>query len=49
MLKTFGTFVLFLRSMVTRTERFSVLWNRTVDEAILIGVDSIFIVSIVAA
>ncbi len=49
MLKTFGSFVLFLRGMVTRTERFSVLWKRTIDEAILIGVDSIVIVSIVSA
>ena len=49
MLKTFGSFVLFLRGMVTRTERFSVLWNRTIDEAMLIGVDSIVIVSIVSA
>ncbi|MFD2717285.1 MlaE family ABC transporter permease [Hymenobacter monticola] len=49
MLTTFGSFVLFLRGMVTRTERFRVLWNRTIDEAILIGVDSVFIVSIVSA
>ncbi len=49
MLKTLGSFVLFLRGMVTRTERFSVLWKRTIDEAILIGVDSIVIVSIVSA
>jgi phospholipid/cholesterol/gamma-HCH transport system permease protein len=49
MLTTLGSFVLFLRGMVTRTERFRVLWNRTIDEAILIGVDSIFIVSIVSA
>ena len=49
MLQTFGLFVLFMRGMVTRTERFSVLWHRTIDEAILIGVDSIFIVAIVSA
>ena len=49
MLKTFGLFVLFMRGMVTRTERFSVLWTRTIDEAILIGVDSVVIVSIVSA
>ena len=49
MLKTFGTFILFLRGMVTRTERLSILWTRTIDEAILIGVDSIVIVAIVSA
>ena len=49
MLTTFGSFVLFLRGMVSRTERFSVLWKRTIDEAILIGVDSIVIVAIVSA
>ncbi|GAC1590509.1 MAG: hypothetical protein NVS3B25_09080 [Hymenobacter sp.] len=49
MLKTFGTFVLFLRGMVTRTERFGTLWTRTIDEAMLIGVDSVVIVSIVSA
>ena len=49
MLKTLGSFVLFMRGMVTRTERFSVLWNRTIDEAMLIGVDSVVIVSIVSA
>lgn len=49
MLSYFGSFILFLRGMVTRTERFSVLWYRTLDEAILIGVDSVAIVSIVSA
>jgi len=49
MLQTFGQFVLFIRGMMTRTERFSVLWRRTIDEAILIGVDSVFIVAIVSA
>lgn len=49
MLKIFGNFLLFIQSMITRTERFSVLWKRFIDEAILIGVDSILIVSIVSA
>ena len=49
MLKVFGSFVLFLQNMTTRTERLRVLWNRFLDEAILIGVDSIFIVGIVSA
>ncbi|UOR07584.1 ABC transporter permease [Hymenobacter aerilatus] len=49
MVKTFGSFLLFLQSMVSRGERFKTLWNRTIDEAILIGVDSVFIVSLVSA
>ncbi len=49
MFTTFGKFVLFLQSMLVRRERFAVLWRRTVDEAILIGVDSVFIVAIVSA
>ena len=49
MFTVFGKFVLFIQAMLTRRERLSVLWSRTVDEAILIGVDSIFIVSIVSA
>ncbi len=49
MLTAFGNFVLFIRSMLSRSERFKVLWARTIDEAMLIGVDSIFIVSIVSA
>ena len=35
--------------MLVRRERMAVLWARTVDEAILIGVDSVFIVAIVSA
>ncbi len=49
MFTTFGKFVLFLQSMLVRRERVAVLWARTVDEAILIGVDSVFIVAIVSA
>ncbi|GAA4379996.1 ABC transporter permease [Hymenobacter koreensis] len=49
MIQVFGRFLLFLQSMLTRTERAKVLWKRVIDEAILIGVDSVFIVSIVAA
>lgn len=49
MFTTFGKFVLFLQSMLVRRERFAVLWRRTIDEAILIGVDSVFIVAIVSA
>ncbi|WP_410779959.1 MlaE family ABC transporter permease [Hymenobacter sp. 15J16-1T3B] len=35
--------------MFIRSERVKVLWNRTLDEAVLIGIDSVFIVSIVSA
>ena len=49
MIKTFGSFLLFLQSMLARSERVKIIWNRTIDEAILIGVDSIFIVALVAA
>ena len=35
--------------MVTRTERMRVLWTRFFEEAILIGVNSIFIVGLVSA
>ncbi|AWM31682.1 MlaE family ABC transporter permease [Hymenobacter nivis] len=49
MFTTFGKFILFLQSMLVRRERMAVLWARTVDEAILIGVDSVFIVAIVSA
>ncbi|TGE08598.1 MlaE family ABC transporter permease [Hymenobacter fodinae] len=49
MVKSFGEFLLFIQSMLFRKERFAVLWSRTVDECIIIGVNSIFIVSIVSA
>ncbi len=48
MIKTFGAFLLFLRQMLTRGERFRVLASRTLDEAQLIGIDSILIVTIVS-
>ncbi|MBT9392845.1 ABC transporter permease [Hymenobacter sp. NST-14] len=49
MVKSFGRFLLFIQSMLTRKERFAVLWKRTIDECVTIGVNSIFIVSIVSA
>ncbi|RTQ52189.1 ABC transporter permease [Hymenobacter gummosus] len=49
MVKVFGQFLLFLQSMFVRSERVKVLWRRTLDEAVNIGIDSVFIVSIVAA
>lgn len=48
MIKTLGVFLIFLRSMVTRRERFATLAARTLDEAMLIGIDSVIIVSIVS-
>ncbi len=48
MLKTFGAFLLFMRSMLTRRESFKILAQRTLDEMILIGIDSVVIVSIVS-
>ncbi len=48
MIKTFGAFLLFLRSMVTRPESVKIVSARILDEAMLIGIDSILIVSIVS-
>ena len=44
----FGRFVLLMSEMVTRPERFAVIWRRTMEEAVLIGIDSIFIVGLVS-
>ncbi|WP_426492434.1 MlaE family ABC transporter permease [Hymenobacter sp. 102] len=49
MVKAFGEFLLFIQSMLTRKERLAVLWQRTLDECIVIGINSIFIVAIVSA
>jgi phospholipid/cholesterol/gamma-HCH transport system permease protein len=49
MVKAFGEFLLFIQSMLTRKERVAVLWQRTLDECIVIGINSIFIVAIVSA
>ena len=48
MLKSIGSFVLFLQAMLSRTERARVIWNRFIEESILIGVNSIFVVGLVA-
>lgn len=47
-MRTFGNFLLFIGSLFSRGESFRILFNRTIDEAILIGINSIFIVGIVA-
>ena len=44
----FGRFVLLIQSTITRPERGGVLWVRTMEEAMDIGIDSIFIVGLVA-
>src|SRR5215217_8928087 len=48
-MKTFGIYLLFLKSLLVRGESFRILANRTLDEAILIGINSVFIVAIVSA
>ncbi|MEJ8802745.1 MlaE family ABC transporter permease [Pontibacter sp. H249] len=48
MLQHFGKYLLFMTSLFTRTESPRILFNRTIDEAILIGINSIFIVAIVS-
>lgn len=47
-MKTFGRFLIFFKSLLVRGESFRVLFNRTIDEAIIIGINSVFIVSVVA-
>ncbi|MDQ4141139.1 MAG: ABC transporter permease [Bacteroidota bacterium] len=47
-MRTFGNFLLFIGSLFSRGETFRILFNRTIDEAILIGINSIFIVAIVS-
>lgn len=45
----FGRFVLFLYATVSQPERGPVLWQRTLEEAVEIGVNSVIIVGMVAA
>ena len=47
-MKTLGKFILFLWSSVKRGESFRIIFERTIDEATIIGVGSVMIVSIVA-
>jgi phospholipid/cholesterol/gamma-HCH transport system permease protein len=47
-ISAFGRFVLLMQMMVTRPERRAVLWQRTLDEAVEIGTDSVFIVGLVS-
>ncbi|PVY39098.1 MlaE family ABC transporter permease [Pontibacter virosus] len=48
MLQSFGKYLLFMQSLFTRQESAKILFGRTVDEAILIGINSIIIVAIVS-
>ena len=48
MLQHFGKYLLFMLSLFSRGESPRILFNRTMDEAILIGINSIFIVAIVS-
>src|SRR5688572_25285647 len=47
-MKTLGSFLLFLNTLIRRGESFRILTNRTLDEAILIGINSVVIVGIVS-
>jgi len=47
-MKTLGRFLLFLNTLIRRGESFRILSNRTMDEAIIIGINSVFIVAIVS-
>jgi phospholipid/cholesterol/gamma-HCH transport system permease protein len=47
-LRPVGRYFIFLASMVTRREKFNIYPNLVLDECLIIGIDSIFIVSIVA-
>ena len=48
MLEHFGKYILFMSTLVVRGESPRIVFNRTVDEAILIGINSILIVAIVS-
>ncbi|WP_242918103.1 MlaE family ABC transporter permease [Pontibacter liquoris] len=48
MLQYFGKYLLFITSLFSRGESARILFNRTIDEAILIGINSIAIVAIVS-
>ncbi|MFT2008744.1 MlaE family ABC transporter permease [Pontibacter sp. 13R65] len=48
MLTNFGKYLLFIQSLFARGEAARIIFNRTIDEAILIGINSIVIVAIVS-
>ncbi|MCR6640788.1 MAG: ABC transporter permease [Sporocytophaga sp.] len=47
-MKSFGKYLILLSTLLVNRERFNVYVKRIVDEAILIGIDSVFIVVIVS-
>src|SRR5688572_26056599 len=47
-MKTFGRYLLFLTSQFKRSETLPILFNRFIDEAVLIGISSVSIVVIVS-
>jgi phospholipid/cholesterol/gamma-HCH transport system permease protein len=47
-MKTLGLYLLFIGEMFKRREKLKVYVQRTIDECIFIGIDSVFIVSIVS-
>ncbi|MBD1397662.1 ABC transporter permease [Pontibacter sp. JH31] len=49
MLQALGKYLLFMSSLFIRRESGRILFNRTIDEAILIGINSVLIVSIVSS
>jgi len=48
-MKSFGKYIILMMSLLVRREKFSVYWKLTLDECILIGTNSIFIVAIVSS
>ncbi len=48
MLSTLGKFFIFLHNLFKRRETAKVYWTRFIDECIIIGIDSVIIISIVA-
>jgi phospholipid/cholesterol/gamma-HCH transport system permease protein len=48
MLQSLGKYLLFMSTLFIRKESSRILFNRTIDEAILIGINSILIVAIVS-
>ncbi|MDB5263046.1 MAG: transporter permease [Adhaeribacter sp.] len=47
-MKTLGRYLLFLNTLIRRGESVRILTNRTLDEAVLIGINSVVIVAIVS-
>jgi phospholipid/cholesterol/gamma-HCH transport system permease protein len=48
-MKSFGKYIILMSTLFVRREKFSVYWKLTIDECILIGTNSIFIVAIVSS